>query len=181
MGWLWKNITFLNLVCLGDCTETELSSLGLRCESRLNSQWWYLVSFMSFWGFWSMLGHAQLSLLIMGGGAHWGIDNCRLFNYLSDLADNWLKGVYMCQDDTCEIISQSDNSFNSYAQKSKCSICLAWGLLGSVWKSEHPAVSDTKSDYAIRCTSRCCHSTCTGENGACIILIVIGLQKETNI
>jgi len=44
----------------------------------------------------SMIGHVQLSLLIMGGGAHWGIDNYRLFNYLFDFAENWLRGVYMC-------------------------------------------------------------------------------------
>jgi len=42
------------------------------------------------------------------------IDNYRLFKYLSDFAENWLKGVYMCQNGTCEIISQSDHSFNSY-------------------------------------------------------------------
>ena len=33
-----------------------------------------------------------------------------------------LQGAYMCQDDTCEIISQSGHPFNSYEQKSKCSI-----------------------------------------------------------
>ena len=62
-----------------------------------------------------MIGHAQLSLLIIGG-AHW------LLNYLSDFAENWSKGVYVYQDDTCEIISESDHPFNSYDQKSKCSI-----------------------------------------------------------
>jgi len=56
------------------------------------------------------------------GGPHWGIDNYRWFNYLSDFAEIWLKGVYMYQDDTCEVISQADYSFNSYDQKSKCSI-----------------------------------------------------------
>jgi len=30
-------------------------------------------------------------------GSHWGIVNYRLFNYLSDFAENWLKGVYMCR------------------------------------------------------------------------------------
>ena len=74
-----------------------------------------------------MIGQVQLSLIIMG--AHWGIDNDRLFNYLSDFAEDWLKdvymclqGVYMCQNDTCEISSHSDHSFNSYDEKSKCSI-----------------------------------------------------------
>jgi len=69
---------------------------------------------------WPVIGHVQLSLLIMG--PHWGIDNYRLFNNLSDFAKHWLKGAYRCQDDTCEIISQSDHSFNSYDQKFKCSI-----------------------------------------------------------
>jgi len=50
------------------------------------------------------------------------IDNYRTFNYLSDFAENQLKDVYMYQDDTWEIISQSDHSFNSYNQKSKCSL-----------------------------------------------------------
>ena len=49
---------------------------------------------MSFWGLWFRIGHVQLSLLIVGGG-QWGIDNYRLFNYLSDFAENWLKGVYI--------------------------------------------------------------------------------------
>jgi len=30
------------------------------------------------------------------GGGHWDIGNYRSFNYLSDFAENWLKGVYMC-------------------------------------------------------------------------------------
>jgi len=29
--------------------------------------------------------------------------------YLSDFAENWRKGGYMCQDDTSEIISQLDH------------------------------------------------------------------------
>ena len=69
-------------------------------------------------------------------GPHWAIDNYRPFNYLSDFAGNWLKGVYEYQDDICEIISQSDHSFNSYDKKSKCSIYVShwmgWGLLGSI-------------------------------------------------
>ena len=44
----------------------------------------------------------SLSLLIVG--AHWGIDNYRQLNCLSDFAENSLKGVYMYQDDTSEII-----------------------------------------------------------------------------
>jgi len=36
-----------------------------------------------------------------------GIDNYRLFSYTADFAENWLKGVYMCQDKICEILSQS--------------------------------------------------------------------------
>jgi len=30
---------------------------------------------------------------------------------LSEFAENWLEGVNMCLDDTCEIISQSDHPF----------------------------------------------------------------------
>jgi len=44
------------------------------------------------------------------GGLHWGIDNYRAFNYLSDFTKNWLKGVYMYQDDIRELISQSDHA-----------------------------------------------------------------------
>ena len=40
-----------------------------------------------------------------GEGPHWGIGTDRLFNYLSDFAEDRLKGVYMCQDDICEIMS----------------------------------------------------------------------------
>ena len=68
-----------------------------------------------------MIGHVQLSLLIMGGG-HWVMANYNLFTYLLDFAENWLRGVYVCQDDTCNIISQSDYPFKSYDQTSKCSI-----------------------------------------------------------
>jgi len=46
---------------------------------------------------WFVIGHVQLSLPTMGGGCR-GIDNYRLFNYLSDLVGNWLEDVYMCQD-----------------------------------------------------------------------------------
>jgi len=52
------------------------------------------------------------------GGPHWGIDNYKLFNYLSDFAEIWLEGVYVCQDDTCEITSLSDHPLKSYAQRS---------------------------------------------------------------
>jgi len=45
---------------------------------------------------------------------HWGIGNYRLLNYPSDFAETWLKGVYVCQDDACEIIFQSDHPFKSY-------------------------------------------------------------------
>jgi len=95
-------------------------------KGYLSSVWisierWVIVSGIVyvFLGLWFMIGHMQLSLPVRGG-AHWGIDNYRLFNYLSDFAKNWLKGVYMCQNDTCEIISQSDRPFNN--SKSKCSI-----------------------------------------------------------
>ena len=76
---------------------------------------------MSFWGLWLRLVICPVEFTNYRG-LHWGIDNYRAFNYLPDYAENWLKGVYMYQDDTCEIISQSDQSFNSYDQKSKFSI-----------------------------------------------------------
>jgi len=48
-----------------------------------------------------------------------------MFNYLSDFAQkNWLKGVCISQDNTSEIISQANHSFNSYDQKSKRSIII---------------------------------------------------------
>jgi len=45
------------------------------------------VSIIVLWVSPSVIGHEQLSLLIMGG-AHWGIDNYRPFNYLSDFDEN---------------------------------------------------------------------------------------------
>jgi len=41
---------------------------------------------------------------------------------IADFAENWFKRVYMCQDDTFELLSLSDHSFKSYDQKSKCPI-----------------------------------------------------------
>jgi len=35
------------------------------------------------------------------GRLHWGMDNCRLYNYFSGFAESWLKGVYVCSDDPC--------------------------------------------------------------------------------
>jgi len=62
-----------------------------------------------FLGFAVVIGHVQWSLLIIGGptGALTTI-GC-MFNYLSDFTENWLKGVYVYQDDTRETISQSDH------------------------------------------------------------------------
>jgi len=72
------------------------------------------------------------SLII--GGLTGALTAIRAINYLSDFAESWLKGVYMCQDATCEIISESDHPLNSYDQKSKCAIMpiTGGGLLGSV-------------------------------------------------
>jgi len=85
-------------------------------------------------------------------GVHWGFYNYRLFGYLSDFAENWLKGVYMCQDDTCGIISQSDHSFNSYDQKSKCCIYVYGWMRLIRFPMKILAASDTESDFAIHCT-----------------------------
>ena len=106
------------------------------------------------------------------GGGPPGIDNYRAFNYLSDFAENWLKGLYMYQDDTRAIISQSDHSFNIYDQKSKCSIYVYCWMRLNRSHMKILAASDT-----IHATLGCCHSTCAGENSACLT----GLQKEVNI
>ena len=67
-----------------------------------------------------MIGQKQLGLLIMATQLH--IGNYRPFNYHSDFAEHGLKGVYICQDDACEILSQSDYPFKSYNGKFKYSI-----------------------------------------------------------
>jgi len=57
----------------------------------------------------------------------------------------------MYYDATCEIIFQSDHSFNSYDQQSKCSIYVHhWMRL--IRLRMKILASDTESDYAIRCT-----------------------------
>jgi len=65
-----------------------------------------------FMGFVGVIGYEWLSLLIMEGPQP-GIHSYRLFNYLSEFAENWLKGVYMCQDATCENISLPDHPFKN--------------------------------------------------------------------
>ena len=81
----------------------------------------------------------------------------------------------MCQDDT-EIIPQSDNSFNSYDQKSKCSIYVYHGM--RLIRFCPKILQPLTQNLITQCTAfGCCHSTCTGENSACIT----GLEKETNI
>ena len=58
----------------------------------------------------------------------------------------------MCQDDTvCEIISQSDHSFNSYDQKSKCSINVYHWMGRAKFRVKILAASDTEFGYTIRC------------------------------
>jgi len=80
------------------------------------------------------------------------VGNYRVFNYLSDFAEKWLKVVYMCQRDTCEIISQSDHPFNSCDQNSKCSIYDYHWMRVIRFRMKILAASDTESDYAIHCT-----------------------------
>jgi len=84
--------------------------------------------------------------------ARWGIDSYRLFNYLSDFAENWLNGVYMYQDDTREIISQSNHPSNSYERKSKCSIYVYYWMRLIRFRMKILAAFDTESDNAMRCT-----------------------------
>ena len=112
----------------------------------LNNQCLVSGIVMSFWGLWFMIGHVQLSWLIIGG------PNYRPFNYLSDFAENWLEGVYMYRDGTCEIISQSDHSFCSYDQTSKCSIYVYHWMRLIKFSVKILTASDTESDYALRCT-----------------------------
>ena len=58
----------------------------------------------------------------------------------------------MYQDDTCEIISQSDHSFNRYDQKFKSSIYVYHWIRLIRFHIKILAASNTESDYAIRCT-----------------------------
>jgi len=59
----------------------------------------------------------------------------------------------MYQAKTYEIISQSDwYSFNSYDQKSKCSIYVYHWMRLIRFRVKILAASDTESDHAVRCT-----------------------------
>ena len=89
----------------------------------ISIEWSVMVLLMCLWDLSSVIGHVQFSLLVIGGG---GIDKNCPFNHLSDFAKNWLEGVYMYRDDTCEIIFQSDHPFKRNDQKFKCSIYVLW-------------------------------------------------------
>jgi len=52
----------------------------------------------------------------------------------------------MCQDDTCEIISQSDHSFNDHDQKFKCSIYVYHSMRLISFRMKILAASDMESD-----------------------------------
>ena len=56
----------------------------------------------------------------------------------------------MCQDDTCKIISQSYQPFNSYDKISKCSIYVYQWMRLIRFCMKTLAASDTEYDYAIR-------------------------------
>jgi len=58
----------------------------------------------------------------------------------------------MCQNDTCEIISQSDLSFNSHDQKFKYSIYVYDWITPIRFRMKILSASDVKSDFAMRCT-----------------------------
>ena len=60
-----------------------------------------------------------------------------------------LQGDYMYQDDICEIVSLSDHAFNSYNQKSKCSIYVYHWMRFYV---KILAASNMESDCTMRCT-----------------------------
>jgi len=54
---------------------------------------------------------------------------------------------------------------------------IRWGLLNSIWKSDHIAIiAAPDMEFMQYSALRCCHS-CINENSACIT----GLQKEINI
>jgi len=66
---------------------------GHKKHKYLGSVWFsieqsVMVFGIVFWGLWFMIGHSLLGLLNMG--AHWGINNYRLLNYLSDFAERCL-------------------------------------------------------------------------------------------
>ena len=84
----------------------------------------------------------------------------------SDFAEKWLESAHMCQNDTCEISSHSDQTFKIDGQKSKWSIHVNdWMRLIRFWMNSL-AASDTNliTQYA---GLECYHSICTGENSAC--------------
>jgi len=87
--------------------------------------------------FMSLLGGGCGSWLVMNSWlwgralGHW---QHRLFDYLSDFAENRLEVVSMCQNDTYNIISSPGHKFHSYHQNSKMlhMSIIGWGTLGSV-------------------------------------------------
>ena len=83
----------------------------------------------------------------------------------------------MCQDDTGGTIFQSDHPFNSYDRKYKCCLYVYHWMKLIRFLTKILAASDKQSDYTMYAAFGWCHSTCTGENSACIT----GLQKETNV
>ena len=58
----------------------------------------------------------------------------------------------MCQNDTREIISQSDHPFDSYDRRSKRSIYVYHWMRLIRLSMKILAASDKESDYAIHCT-----------------------------
>ena len=80
------------------------------------------------------IGHVQLSLLITGRGLRWGIGNNRAFNYLSDFAENWPKGVYTCIRMTPlkSFLNQTTHSIRSKIQTLDICLSLDGGILGSL-------------------------------------------------
>ena len=102
------------LTCGG--VKGGLSSVWIPIKTFSDGIWYW----WGLYGFTLVSGLVQLSLLIIG--ANWGIESYRLFNYLSDFAENRLEGIHMCRDNACELISLSDSPFKSYAQKSECPV-----------------------------------------------------------
>jgi len=100
--------------------------------------------------------------------------NYRSFNYtkfyLSDFTENWSKCVYVCQNGTREIISQSDHPFQSYDQKFKCSIYVHYWMRPIRFRGKILAPSDIEFD-CVMCRPWMFSSICPGENSSCITSI----------
>ena len=98
-----------------------------------------------------VIGHVQLSSLIVGG--HWDSDNYGLLNYICVilLKSGWKVSTCVRMASVTSFLNQT-TPFNSDYRKSKCSIYdyHQMSLIG--FRMKILTASGTESDYAIRCT-----------------------------